>query len=228
LDNKKKFLLILVALSVLLYLWLTAAITGGDPWIAALVCWVSSPILFLCLAYFFETSSTGSGRGASFGSAFKSVFSLKKQALSFIIGDILLLPAAAWLAADKWSQATDRSGLTWSWWVLSLLLGGIAGAAFHYLLDKPGYTNRGYASNLDSPTKLFHDFVSYPVLFGGLLYAFIPLVGATWINGHTIPIVLLIAGWAVLGKKVDGDRAGTLVPWGHPAFDWNELSVPQH
>jgi hypothetical protein len=228
LDNKKKFLLILVILDVLLYLWLTSAITGGDPWMAAFVCLMASPILFLGLAYFLETSSTGHGRGSSFGAAFKSVFSYKKQAWSFIIGDIFLLPAAAWIAAHKWSQIADRSELTWSWWTLSLLLGGIAGAAFHFLLDTPGYTQRGFASSLDSPTKLFHDFVSYPVLFGGLLYAFIPLVGATWVNWHTILIVLLVAGWAVLGVKFDSDRAETLVPWGHPPFDWNEVAVPQN
>jgi hypothetical protein len=218
LDNKTKFLLGLGVTTVLLYAWLTSAIIGGNRSSAVLVALIASPISFLALALTFE--KTQAGRGESVIAVIKSVFSFKKQAWSFIIGDLLLLPVVAYWLADKWAIIDDRFRVQPpSWWLLSLLLGVVAGGAFH-AMDKKGYAELGHAKSIDAPTKLFHDFVTYPVLFGGFLYAFVPMVINSGVSPQAVGVVLFVALWAVLGIVRDGGKAKELAPWGHPWFDW--------
>lgn len=225
-NYKKWFIVGLVIQVAILYPWLTSVTTSGYSVLAVLVAWTASPILFLTWAILLESKSVqDGGRGETFPAVFWSVFSHKKQAWSFLYGDTILLPFAFLIVADKWGQIGDRSSMTPSWWWwLSLALGIAAGAGFHYKVDKPGYTQRGYAASLHSPTKLFHDFVSYPVLFGGLLYSFGPLFITSWFNLHTILVLVLVAVWFCLGAKLDNDRANELVPWGHPLHKWDSLA----
>lgn len=218
-------------MSIALYLVLTlvtikdGGVIGSGP-----VAWLASPILFCGIAYVFEGSSVRSGgRGSTLSQVLANVFNFNTQAWSFIIGDILLLPFAFVVAADRWSQTSDRSGLSPTWWVICLLVGGLFGVGFHYGMAKPGYTKLGVAASLNSPTKLFHDFVSYPVLSGGLLFVSGPLLlspqGQWQLNNYTIAIILLIAGWLVLGV-LDGRRAKDLAPWGHPRVDKKMRVLP--
>lgn len=216
----------LVVQVAILYPWLTAATTSGRSTWAVVAAWTASPILFLVWAVLLESRSVqDGGRGETFTEIFRSVFSHKKQAWSFLYGDTILLPWAFWIASDKWSEMGNHTIMipSWWWW-LCLALGVAAGAGFHFKIDKPGYTARGYAASLNSPTKLFHDFVSYPVLFGGLLYAFGPLFITTWLNLHTVSILVLVGVWLCTGAKVDADRADELVPWGHPLHEWDSVA----
>lgn len=228
-GNKLKFMLLFCLATVALYVMLTlVTIKDGGVILSIFVAWLASPVLFFVLAFLFESASVErGGRGNTVREVLGSVFSHEKQAWSFIYGDLILLPLAFSAAADKWSQVSDRSGLTPVWWLVCLALGCVAGASFHYKLDKPGYTKLGYVASLNSPTKLFHDFVSYPVLFGGLLFVYGPLVIATWVNIHTIVILGLVGAWFYLGAKLDSDRAKDLVPWGHPPFDMKEMRILQ-
>lgn len=210
----------------ILYPWITLATTTGNGVLAVVLAWVASPVIFVVLAFLYETGAVeNGGRGTSLREVVRNVFDTKIQATSFVWGDTVILPFAFFIAADKWSQMSFRGELMIGWHMAGLILGIAAGLGFHYALDRPGYKKRGHAASLDSPTKLFHDFVSYLVLFGGLFYSFFPLFVTTWFNLHTIMIIAAVVFWGYLGIKKDGGNADKLVPWGHPHFDWKELGI---
>ncbi|MDB5186691.1 MAG: hypothetical protein JWM07_163 [Candidatus Saccharibacteria bacterium] len=209
-----------------LYPWLSLATTSGNGVLAFILAWVASPIIFPILAFMLEAGRVeDGGRGTSLREVVKNVFDTKIQAKSFVYGDTIILPFAFFIAADKWSQMSFKGELMIGWFIAGWIVGIAAGFGFHFIIDKPGYKKLGHIASLDSPTKLFHDFVTYPVLFGGLFYAFFPLLFATGLNLHTILILAAVAFWGYLGIKVDGGNAKELVPWGHPHYDWKEYGI---
>lgn len=192
-----------------------------DWMLAVIVAWVASPIMFFVVAYVCEIGENG--RGATAAEVFKSVFSPKGQAYSFLIGDFLLLPGALAVAAINWQETSNQVDLSIWWWLACLLVGVVIGFGWHFKLEKPGYEQAGFAANLNSPTKLFHDFVSYPVLFGGIMFVFVPMFfHIEWNFIADLPVILIslaIIIWFVLGAVVDSRRAKRLMPWGHPKYD---------
>jgi hypothetical protein len=211
-----------------LYIYLTRlTIEGGSVFYVILVTWVTSPISFYIMAIFFENDPiVHGGRGETAIEVFKNVFNLKTQAWSFIFGDIFVLPAAFVVAAHKWSEMPGLIDPPVWWLVMCLITGSVVGLGFHFWYEKPLYIQQGAGESLDSPTKLLHDFVSYPVLFGGLLCVFVPLVvtpsarelpwlQAWYLNDSVIKIMLLIAIWSTLGVI---DHFRNLIPWGHPKY----------
>lgn len=228
--HKARWIAICAVLTVSLYVLITTATTLWHDWpVVVATAWFASPILFPVFALIFERESVeAGGRGATVGEVLKSVFSLRRQAWSFIFGDWIILPAAFVVATLRWSTSDYRIDLSllW-WWIASLAIGTAAGFGFHYGVDKPGFTQKGKGASLNSPTKLIHDFVSYPVLFGGLLFAVGPILLDTRWNDlahdwHLYAILALVAVWFVLGAVVDGRRAKELSPWGHPGFNLKE------
>lgn len=227
---KARWIAICLVLMVSLYLLITTATTLWHDWLAAVAtAWLASPILFPVFALIFERESVeAGGRGATVREVLTSVFSPRTQAWSFLLGDLVILPGAFAVAALRWSTSDYRIDLSVLWWlIVSLAFGVAAGFGFHYGIDKPGFTEKGKAASLNSPTKLLHDFVSYPVLGGGLLFA----VGPIWLDTrwndlahdwHLYAILALVAAWLVLGAVVDARRAKRLSPWGHPGFDLKE------
>ena len=220
------------ALVLALYATLVGVTLQGDSGSAIVLAWLASPILFYLMALLTERGPVAlGGRGTTAGQVFVSVFSLRTQAWSFIFGDILLLPAAFAVAANKWSQtnAIDRELPAWGW-LLCLVIGAAAGLGFHFKMDKPAFIKAGYGLSLNSPTKLLHDFVTYSVLFGGLLYVFVPLVVTVrswdswqwhW-DSHVFTILVLVGIWLVLGAVLDGNlrqKRQSKIPWGHPRYD---------
>lgn len=224
-KHKLAFTLLPIITVVVLYIPLIQATIAGDVFIVIFLTLGASPILSYVLALCFENDPAAQGgRGVTPGEVFRSVFSLKTQAWSFIFGDSLILPAAFIIATYKWNEAQRQNDLQMWWAILCLAFGIAAGLSFHYGLEKGAYTKAGYGESLSSPTKLFHDFVSYPVLLGGLAYVFLPLLVTVpdWglhLNGHTVVIALLIVTWLVLGMIVDRRRSVRLLPWGHPKYD---------
>lgn len=227
---KVRWIAICTILAVSLYVCITTATTLWHNWlVVVMVAWFASPILFLIFALIFERESVeAGGRGATVGQVFASVFNPRKQAWSFLVGDLIILPAAFAVAALRWSMSDYRMDLSllW-WWIASFAIGVVAGCGFHYGIDRPEFTKKGMAASLNSPTKLLHDFVSYPVLIGGLFFVVGPILLDT--NGydfahawHLYVILGLVAVWFVLGVVVDARRAKALAPWGHPGFDLKE------
>ena len=216
------------ALVLALYAALVGVTLLGNGGTAVFLAWLASPILFYLVALLTERDPVAQGgRGTTAGQVFKSVFSLRTQAWSFVFGDILLLPAAFAVAADRWSQTEPASReLPLWWWLLSLIIGTAAGLGFHFKMDMPAYIKAGYGLSMKSPTKLLHDLVTYPVLFSGLLFVFGPLFITAitqwqW-DSHVVAILVLVAVWLVLGAVFDGNlrqKRQSKIPWGHPRYD---------
>jgi hypothetical protein len=123
---------------------------------------------------------------------------------AFFFGDLVFLPFSAAMAALAWKHSPELKA-TWatSWWwtVISVIVGLLAAYWFRYLNDMPRYEKAGAMGSFDAPTKLFHDFGAYPVLFGGLFCIAVPLfveaVNSNWpfVHFYAAPYV----GWVLLG-----------------------------
>lgn len=233
-NKKMLWTAYMLVLAVLLYVVLTGVtFLAPNVLLVFAVAWVASPILFFVFAYTYERASkSAGGRGATAKEVFVSVFGPKEQAYSFLYGDTLLLPGALAAAAYYWQNTDNRVDLSlWWWWILSLVIGIAAGFGWHFKMETPGYTEKGFAPSLNSPTKLFHDFVSYPVLFGGLVFVTFPMFfhirWDLWADWPIVAILALVGAWLFLGAKVDNDRAKKLVPWNHSGYDLeNQVCIP--
>ncbi|HSW92681.1 MAG TPA: hypothetical protein VLH14_02220, partial [Patescibacteria group bacterium] len=182
------------------------AVMDGKPLRAASSVWLASPVPLSILVVFGEHR------------AFASLFELDKMPVSLIIGDSIVLPAAAAIAAwsVKKSQGLadsepskakkfDGTDSPITWWVC-LLLGLAAGISFH-VWDAGNYAADHLDVLVGSISKMWHDLVTYVALFGGLLYAFLTIISKTrryrW--RFVMGFVLCILMWAGLGAY-DGSR----------------------
>lgn len=151
------------------YRRLVASIHAGRPAMSAFMVLLISPISLAFLVSYGENRSLW------------PLLDLGNTAWSLVIGDVLLLPMAAACAA-KANQLRPQFGTPivttqfsrWldsrrCWWQC-LAIGLAVGLLFH-VNDSNGYIHAGFAALVASLTKLFHDLVIYPVLFGGLLHA---------------------------------------------------------
>lgn len=132
---------------------------------------------------------------------------------SLAIGDPLLIPLAAVVAASAYRAHPEpfRAVWTWSWWLIGLAVGTL----FYFVLDGPAYAAVGRSAALLSPTKMMHDFVVMPALWGGMFCACLLLLRrATW---HRYVLVACFVGWATL-VVVDGQRGLDLTQL-HPLWD---------
>lgn len=151
---------VLTLSSLLYFVW------AARPIAAAMTTLSASALLLPTLAVLLEGRSLG------------SVLNPRTQSWAFLFGDFIFLPLAAALLALAWGYIVmpDLRDTRWIAWIAgSTLLGLAAGAAFHWM-DAKTYRAHGAGLALDSPTKLAHDFVSYPVLFGGLFCVGVPLL----------------------------------------------------
>lgn len=125
----------------------------------------ASPLLILALAVAVEHRAPS------------ELFDLRKQAWSFTIGDTFVLTTAMVYATKGWRLLLPQEGWYRSWWwpVVAGLVGLLAGTAFHKW-DSGNYRRVGAEALLKSPTKIAHDFVAYPVLFGAVICLGVPLV----------------------------------------------------
>lgn len=191
----------------LMYWLLVMNVQRGESLIAPLVVLFVSPILLTFLAVAVE------------GRTLSELFDPSKQSWAFMFGDSLALTAAAAIAALAWPRIPQRSWFAGWWWVdISALVGLAAGIRFH-LADSTGYRAVGAGLLLDSPTKIAHDLVTYPVLFGALLCVGLPLL--RYRSWHTWAFLLCILVWVGLGVA-DGQRG--LNPFDlHPAWNTQEF-----
>ena len=208
----------MIILLALFYTALVLTVYYGHVVPAVVAAWVASPFIFLVHALAYERGKYG--RGVTVREVFSSVFSPRRQAWSFLFGDLILLPAVFGVTAHAWSQHPVRSFSTgWlAWFFISLAVGVVTGLAFHFVMETPAYKKDGHAASLNSPTKWMHDFVTYPTLVGALLFAIPVIMPDAGFDWHAIVVMQLLAAWGLL-CVADGRRGKTLLPWGHPAFD---------
>jgi hypothetical protein len=146
-----------------------------------------------------------------------------------MFGDALLVPVIMTLAAVVWRDHI-RAGSWWRspWWALLSGAFGIA-VAVKFRIDESHVYN---ALRLQSPSKLAHDFIAYPVLAAALLYVLLPLLVAIWqargrrARGRAwwlaILAVALIVAFAVLLVLASKGLDPTFL---HPQWDWTTRAV---
>lgn len=198
-----------VASGVGLYWAMVASIRNGAWLTAALAAFVTSPTVLLVLA---GTAERRSGWG---------LIDFSRQSWAVLIGDTFALPVAAAVVALGWRRFGDT--LTqWQWsrgrGFLFVAVGVTAGVLFHWWDVTANYIPAGAGMAANSPTKLWHDLVAYPVLFGALWYGLVPIVfrhRAGWYRW-----VIVVCGLVWLGLVVRDTFWGHLDPsWLHPAWD---------
>lgn len=105
----------------------------------------------------------------------KGMFDFRTQSWAFLFGDSVALPVA--LSAALYAVQKDAPEWMYRWWWLLLAVATATIATFGFrTMDKSGYIASGNADRLHSPTKLWHDFVVYPILGFPLFYLGIPAI----------------------------------------------------
>ncbi len=139
---------------------------------------------------------------------------LKKGSWAFLLGNTIFLPLAAVCAVTGWHNSDFSNwGESPNWMLACLGIGLVAGGTFH-LLDCLNYRQVGAGLALMSPTKVAYDFITYPVLFGGLVYAGTPML-LNW-NLASACMAICIVIWAFLCMR---DMVYSLNPKDlHPAW----------
>lgn len=195
--------------AVLMFGLLVASVRDGSPTRSVAFVILASPALLAALAVFVEERQLG------------ELVDLRSGSWSFMIGDTFVLTSAVAFAALAW-RAIPREGWQVSWWWTAIcgLIGFGAGTLFHWW-DGGNYASVGATEQVLSPTKLAHDFVAYPVLFGALLCVGVPLL-FNW-SWHTSAVLGCVVLWMVLAV-CDGLRG--LSPFDmHPAWDEHGFRV---
>jgi len=170
----------LVIYALLMYLGLVSSVCIGTWWLAVLLVLTTSPQLLAFLAFTLE------------GRLLSELFDVRHQAWSFMFGDTFVLTTAFAVCAVGWAHVpADSMFRSGGWMLIALVIGSIAGFAFH-AWDTGNYVKEGAGAVISSPTKLAHDFVAYPVLFGSLVCVGIPVL-VHWSNASWWLILCLVA-----------------------------------
>lgn len=189
------------------YAAFVAAMASGAPFAALAMVLVSSPLNMWYYARTYEKRSL------------RELFDLRRGSWAFIVGDTVLLPGAAFTIAAAWRDNPPEGWVAAPWMLLAAAGGVLAGVVFHKL-DAKRYVEHGAAIALSSPTKLAHDFVAYPVLFGGLVCAGLPVMLQQGVAGSW-QVIAWIAAWVVCGVidvKRDIDPNCSHPLWDVPHF----------
>lgn len=140
-------------------------------------------------------------------------FDFSEHCRAFIVGDPFLagvvpLGAIAWRTSGRRDMPVNQA---WSWVIItaSLLFG-------YWQLRQELATNRYSTQQVLAPSKLFHQFVVYPV-FALLLIAATILIAESWADRPwiTVVAVALFVLWAALLRY--DSRHPRLC---HPPFNW--------
>lgn len=161
------------------------------------------------------------------GTGMNGMFNPKTQSWAFMFGDLLSLPVALFCVAMAREKTELSSWTVAPWWyVIAALIGIAAGSVFHFVMDTRAYRKQHAERALVSPTKIWHDFVVYPVLFGVLIWAGAPLLLSSpqdW-SVWTWAALAAIVSWFVLGMVCDGKRQPRAYDM-HPAWSTRQFAV---
>ena len=160
------FLITMFVYALVIYAAVLITVKSGSWQAAYLAGLLASPVPMLLCRWLVEDGSI------------KDMFDPAKASWTYLLGDIFALPFALSMAAVAWTRFGDTINpffTSYLWVDCSAVIGILAGFAFHHL-DSAAYTKMGAGGALMSPTKLYHDFGAYPVLFGGLVCVGVPLL----------------------------------------------------
>jgi hypothetical protein len=151
------------------------------------------------------------------------MFHPKAQSWAFLFGDSIALTVA--MAMIWFARSEVVPGGFWaegSWFLISAHIGLLAGICFR-LADRGRYHRFGAEQLLVSPTKVWHDFVTYSVIAGVMVWAGFPLLLPEYWVWETGVAVVAILAWGVLGVR---DIRRNLNPFYlHPRWDARKFSV---
>lgn len=125
------------------------------------------------------------------------LFDHKLCSWAFMYGDTVVVPIGAVFAVHGMQSpdvAAWKSSILWI--VFSFAVGLFIGWCFHQL-DGKNYEEDGNEVMLKSPTKLAHDFVAYPVIFGGAVFVTVPML--LHYSEYTKGVLISLAVWLFLG-----------------------------
>lgn len=208
----KQTALILGLLYFQLVLWVGLMSSRDRPFVAAAVALLASPLLLLILRRWFE------------GGHPTGLLHPRTQSWAFLFGVIAIAVAFGIAAYGHQSVPADsRFHTTW-YWLVCVLIGMVAGATFHYGMELKAYAEARHGAALASPTKLAHDFVSYPLLLGGLLYVWIPVLvyQFRWTGASVLACVVVWAAMIIRDALHPPEPANL-----HPKWDPRKFSVQE-
>lgn len=142
----------------------------------------------------------------------------------FIFGDLIGLPLAGY-CLSRYAQTVDDSpewlSKGWVFWAIAAGVGLAAGWSFHFIMDAPNY----HPAAFNSPTKIYHDFGAYVLLFGTLFFGAV-FVAATkgrgemiWAAGALASVILLWGSFMIHDAKgLDPEKL-------HVRYNWRTWSV---
>lgn len=146
-----------------------------------------------------------------------------RQSWSFLFGDAIILPLAGAMIALMARHNGSSFVFHWWWQVTAVICGLIVGFGFR-LMDKPNYDLAQY----NSPSKIVHEFVSFPVLASVLVWGLPLLVTSYWGFGHhqmlVVPIVFVLSA-AGFGAMMAHDGGGLDTHYLHPEWNWNAMAT---
>ncbi len=183
------FIVLMAVYAMFIFYGLVRSVINGH-WVMAVVfALLASPVPMALTRFFVENGSV------------RDMFDFRLQSWTFLFGDVFALPFTAAMATLGW-MGLDKVGGHWYtshiWMFASAVIGVLAGIGFH-VMDSGAYRAAEAAGSLNSPTKLVHDFVAYPVLFGALVCVGVPLLVSVFDDNTTNFDMKLYTGLMVIG-----------------------------
>lgn len=140
------------------------------------------------------------------------IFNPKKQSWAFMFGDTFLLSFAMIGVTNGWEYVPSSSWFNSLTWVAGAVGLGVLLSVCFALFDWPRYTRSGSEAALVSPTKVWHDWVVFPVLMSLLLFAGVPQI-IRYGSFHTVIALFAVAVFTALCvADLVRDNRGTLNP----------------
>ena len=207
-------------LAVAMFVLATTYFTLSRPWVYAVV---AVPIyVSICIM--------GLVRRGVEDARLKGMYNPKTQSWAFLFGDSLVLPAAMlFIALGREGSVLPAFADSGKWLFAAGLIGLVLGNGFH-MWEVDSYRKQDAMDALDAPTKIWHDYVVYPVLVGTIVWAGWPLLVADWqglwafFSLWTWLALASVGIWIVLGVVLDGKR-GLRVYDMHPAWDKTHFRI---
>jgi hypothetical protein len=197
------FLVIVLLYATIDLAVLVRAIRRGRVWTTLIFAWLTSTIPMYALGRFMEH---------------RWLPGWAHQSWAFLFGDAIFLPLALAATALAWRQLPTKSWhRSWWWLAISIIVGVAISAKFHH--DEAGVYP---PLQLQSPTKLFHDLVAYPVFVAALWATAWPVVTShLWKSRWVLP-ALIVFGLLMWGACSWGDTLHQLSGL-HIGWDWRSL-----
>jgi hypothetical protein len=218
------FVVTMCAVAIVNYLVLTHFITQGRAVSSLFTVWVASPAVMFSVWLLIQQAQPSC---CSFGSI----------SYAAVLGDVLVLPAAAYIAALGWRASSSEMAAFWKsgWWMaIAFAVGLIGGICFHLMGGRSDSQSDILSERLhDSPLSWAHNIGVFPALLGALVCTLVPLLtvgsGRVWFFWA---LGIAVVGW---GGLVVIDTVRMKLPttswwhfnpqWMDIEYDWSTLHL---